>query len=197
VTGEPPASNADLVRVLTLLGSATQPGRLHRALAEASERTGADVDAELLDLAEMKIALADGRPPETLGDDTADLLARLDAAHALIIATPVYRGSLTGTLKNALDQTPVAILRGKPIGLVAMGATDHHFLGAERHLRDILAFFGAFVAPVAVYLTSADFADGVPSESAATRLDALIETVIGLTRSVPRDVATRLAPFAR
>jgi FMN reductase len=57
----------------------------------------------------------------------------------VLLATPVYRGSLTGTLKNLLDHVPVGALQGKPVGIVAMGATDHHFLGAERHLRDVAA----------------------------------------------------------
>jgi FMN reductase len=184
--------------LLVLLGSATPPGRLHRALSDAVERArGSGIDAELLDLALLRIAPADGREPESLGDDTASLVARLDAADAVILATPVYRGSLTGTLKNALDQTPVPALRGKSIGLVAMGATDHHFLGADRHLRDILAFYGTLVAPVGVYLTSADFRDGVPSDSAATRLDGLFETVVGLARVVSAELATRLSPLAR
>ena len=49
-----------------------------------------------------------------------------------------------------------------------MGASDHHYLGAERHLRDVLAFFGAIPMPVAVYLNGGDFDDGVPGERAAT-----------------------------
>ena len=190
-------STDSTVDVVVVLGSATPPGRLHRALTESIDRRPDGVNAELLDLAELRIAPADGRPIDSLGDDTADLVARLDAADAVILGTPVYRGSLTGTLKNALDQTPVGALRGKPIGLVAMGASDHHFLGADRHLRDILAFYGALVAPVAVYLTSSDFADGVPSDSAAARLDALLETAVELSRAVPIEVAAKLAPFAR
>jgi FMN reductase len=190
-------STDSTVDIVVILGSATPPGRLHRALTESIDRRADGVNAELLDLAELRIAPADGRPIDSLRDDTADLVARLDAADAVILGTPVYRGSLTGTLKNALDQTPVPALRGKPIGLVAMGASDHHFLGADRHLRDILAFYGALVAPVAVYLTSSDFADGVPSDSAAARLDALLETAVELSRAVPIEVAAKLAPFAR
>jgi hypothetical protein len=58
-------------------------------------------------------------------------------------------------------------LFAKPTGIVSMGATLHHFLGADRHLRDVLAFYGALVAPVSVYLTSSDFVDGVPSVASA------------------------------
>jgi FMN reductase len=59
-----------------------------------------------------------------------------------------------------------------------MGASDHHFLGAERHLRDVLAFFGAVVMPVAVYLNNGDFEDGQPGERAETALDHLFAATV-------------------
>lgn len=170
------------MRLVAVLGSATAPGRLHRAIHEALERAalGGSASVELIDLARARIAAADGRPPEVLGDDTAATIAVLAAADAVLLATPVYRGSLTGTLKNLLDHVPVEALRDTPVAIVAMGASEHHYLGAERHLRDILAFFGALVAPTAVYLSSRDFEDGVPSARAEAALDAVIATVLAL-----------------
>ena len=41
----------------------------------------------------------------------------------MLLASPVYRASFTGALKNLLDLTPVEALRAKPVGIVAMGAT--------------------------------------------------------------------------
>ncbi len=169
------------MRLVVVLGSATAPGRLHRALAEAVERAeGNGTSVELIDLAERRIAPADGRPPEALGDDTAALVAAIAAADAVVLATPVYRGSLTGTLKNLLDHVPVEALRDKPVAIVAMGASEHHHLGAERHLRDVLAFFGALVVPTAVYLSSRDFEDGAPAERAAHDLDAALASALVL-----------------
>ncbi|HVX32174.1 MAG TPA: NAD(P)H-dependent oxidoreductase [Solirubrobacterales bacterium] len=160
--------------VRVVLGSTTKPGRLHRALAGAIERAEErGTSADLLDLGTLRLGFADGTPPEQLADDTAATIAAIEAARALIVATPVYRGSLSGSLKNLLDLTPVAALQGKVVGLVAMGASDHHFLGAERHLRDVLAFFGAVTMPVAVYLNNRDFEDGEPGEGARTALDDL------------------------
>jgi FMN reductase len=147
---------------------------MHRALAGAIERSVArGTGSDLLDLGTVEIGFADGTPPEDLADDTAAAIAALDAAKALILATPVYRGSMTGSLKNLLDLAPVPTLQGKVVGLVAMGASDHHHLGAERHLRDVLGFFGSVAMPVAVYLNGADFTDGVPGERAEAALDQL------------------------
>ena len=110
------------MRLLAVLGSATAPGRLRRAVAEALERAAGGA-VELIDLAERRIAPADGRPPDQLGDDTQATLAAIAGADAVVLATPVYRGSLTGTLKNLLDHVPVEALGDKPVAIVAMGAT--------------------------------------------------------------------------
>jgi NAD(P)H-dependent FMN reductase len=49
-----------------------------------------------------------------------------------------------GAPKNATDLTPFPALRGDtPVALLAVGGSHHHYLGAERHLRDVLSFFGA------------------------------------------------------
>jgi FMN reductase len=161
----------DAVDLRVVLGSTTPPGRLHRAVEGAIERSG--TEADLFDLGTHTIGFADGTPAGDLDDDTGAAIAAVESAGALIFATPIYRGSMTGSLKNLFDLMPVPALQGRVVGLVAMGASDHHHLGAERHLRDVLAFFGAVVMPVAVYLDNRDFEDGVPGERAATALDEL------------------------
>ena len=174
------------MRLVAVLGSATPPGRLHRAVAEArraSGRAARAVGVELIDLAERRIAPADGRPPTALDDDTAATVEAIAGADAVVLATPVYRGSLTGTMKNLLDHVPIEALRDTPVAIVAMGASEHHYLGAERHLRDVLAFFGALVVPTAAYLSGRDFADGVPDERAAGELDAAIASALALARA--------------
>jgi FMN reductase len=182
VSIDTPASEP--VRLIAILGSVTAPGRLRRALEEALARAERHTGArtQLLDLADLQIAFADGRPPESLLDDTAAVIELVTAADAVLLATPVYRGSLTGALKNLLDQLPLESLEGKATAIVAMGNTQHHFLGAERHLRDVLAFFGAVLSPVASYLAAEDFSDGAPGERASAELDALLASTIELAR---------------
>jgi FMN reductase len=168
-----------------LLGSATPPGRLHRALRTAADRATARhpvLTVTTIDLAELSLPFADGRPPE---GDTAELVDTIAGADAVLLATPIYRGSLTGTLKNALDHLPVPALRDTPVAIASMGASDHHFLGADRHLRDILTFFGALVPPTSAYLTARDFTDGAPGEDALARLDALIDAALSLVGTGP------------
>lgn len=170
-----------MTSIAAILGSVTPPGRLSSAISGALERaTAAGHVTTLLDLGQLSLGFADGRPLGQLADDTPKLVHAVQDAEAVILATPVYRATLTGALKNALDLLPIEALQGKPVGVVAMGATLHHFLGAESHLRDILAWFGAWQLPTGVYLSSADFVEGALTGEAAASLDELLTALVGL-----------------
>ena len=176
-----------MTRLVAVLGSVTPPGRLHSAAGaalEAAREIDAAVEGELIDLATRRLGFADGRPIDQLTDDTPAVVRRIAAADAVLIASPVYRGSFTGALKNLLDLLPVEALQGKACGIVTMGATPHHYLGADRHLRDVLAWFGALVAPASVYLTSTGFKDGALGDSGRSELRALVQTVLTLERAL-------------
>ena len=170
-----------MTKIVAILGSVTPPGRLSSAVSGALAQAAASGhDTDLLDLGQLKLGFADGQPIEQLDDDTPKLVATVSAAEAVLLATPIYRATLTGALKNALDLLPIEALQGKPVGVAAMGATLHHYLGAESHLRDILAWFGAWQLPTSVYLSSADFVDGKLTEAAAQSLDQLISVLATL-----------------
>lgn len=185
-----------MAKLVAVLGSVTPPGRLHRALNAGLESTRTSFprwEADLIDLADYRISFADGRPLDQLGDDTSAVVGRIVAADAVILATPVYRASFTGALKNLLDLTPLEAFSGKPCGIVAMGATQHHYLGVDSHLRAVLAWFGALVAPNSVYLTSSEFVDGQPREAAVTEVRELMRSVLTLQIAL-RELSHPLGP---
>jgi FMN reductase len=189
------------LRLLVVLGSVTPPGRLRHALERAiarSQDSDLELEIELIDLAEQHVAFSDGSDPSEPDDDSAALIAAVSEADALLFATPIYRRSMTGALKNLFDLLPVPALDGKVVALAAMGASDHHFLGAERHLRDVLSFFGALVTPVSVYLTGADFpaSSGIPSERAVAALDELIAGAAALASRTREDTPLGPSPLA-
>ncbi len=172
-----------MATLTAILGSVTPPGRSLRAL-EYVLRVARESDPALecvgLNLADYRISFADGRPPDTFGDDTGTAVAQIQNAAAVVLFSPVYRGSFSGSLKNLLDHLPVDALRGKPCGIVAIGATHHHYLGVDWHLRDVLAWFGALLAPTSVYLASTDFAEGAPTDAARHELAELTRSVLWL-----------------
>jgi NAD(P)H-dependent FMN reductase len=171
---------------LAVVGAVTAPGRLNAAVAQAVETAAGapGVSASLLNLAEHRMSFADGRPLDRYGDDTAAVVGRLAAADVVLLASPVYRATFTGALKNLLDLTPVEALRGKPVGIVAMGATLHHYLGIDWQLRAVLGWFGALVPPTSVYLESSHFRDGkLADETARGALTDLVAALLDLARA--------------
>lgn len=171
------------VRVEIVLGSVTPPGRMHGAVLGSAQRaTGAGFgDVAVLDLADVRAGFAGGAPLPDEG--MAEAVERLRAADAVVFASPVYRGSFTGVLKNFLDLLPLDALEGKPAGILAMGNTREHSLGVERQLRDVLAWFGVVAAPTSVFLSAADFEAGVLQPGPSADLDALVVTVVQLAAS--------------
>jgi FMN reductase len=144
------------------------------------------VAVDILTLAEAPVEICDGRALEAYGEATRRAVARIAAAHAVLIGAPVYRASFPGVLKNLLDIVPVEALQNKPVGIVAMGGSPHHYLAVDSQLRAVLAWFGALVAPTGIYVTGGDFRDGqLASDSARNDLAALTGTLITLMRLDP------------
>ncbi|MGH7036933.1 MAG: NADPH-dependent FMN reductase [Stellaceae bacterium] len=177
---------AETATLLMLVGAATPPGRLAAAIAWAAETVRHRDDAPavaILNLAETAIEVCDGRPLAAYGEATRRAVALIAAAGAVLIAAPVYRASFPGVLKNLLDITPVEALQNKPVGIIAMGGSPHHYLAVDGQLRPVLAWFGALTAPTSVYLTGGDFRDGrLVSDTARQDLSALTGTLIALAR---------------
>src|ERR1039457_7060965 len=105
------AAGSIVAKLVAVLGSVTPPGRMLNALKWTlqvrSSPGGSDFETDLINLADYRVAFADGRPPEQYKDDTASIVARVGEADAVILASPVYRGSFTGALKNLLDHLPI------------------------------------------------------------------------------------------
>lgn len=173
--------------LLMLVGAATPPGRLAAAIdfaAAAARSADGALTVDILSLADVPVDICDGRPMEKYGATTQDAVKRVVSAGAVLIAAPVYRASYPGVLKNLLDITPVEAFRNKPVGIVAMGGSPHHFLGVDWQLREVLTWFGALVAPTSVYLTGGDFQDGkLASEGGRNDMAALVETLTTLMRA--------------
>lgn len=174
-----------MTRIVAVLGSVTPPGRLHAAVTGAAVRAqAAGADVEVLDLAQFRLDFVDGRPASEHDDDSQRVIDIVLPADAVILASPIYRASYTGALKNVLDWLPLEALRDKPVGIVAMGTSQYHYLAVDGPLREVLAWFGALVAPTSVYLTAADFEDGKLTANASHAMDELFATVTTLATAL-------------
>jgi chromate reductase, NAD(P)H dehydrogenase (quinone) len=87
----------------------------------------------------------DGVRPEAV----EDFLAEVEAADALLIATPEYNASLPGGLKNALDWAsrpfPDNVLREKPSAVIGASTGLFGAVWAQAEVRKALKASGAHV----------------------------------------------------
>lgn len=167
------------IQVAIIIGAATPAGRLAQAIRISAAYTRSiGCLAHVIDLGKVRPEYCDGRPIREYGKATQKAIGRVRRAACVIIASPVYRASYTGILKNFLDVLPLEALQGKPVGIVAMGGSNHHYLGVDWQLRCTLSWFGAVVAPTSVYLTPQDFSSGkLKSTQALTGLRELIDSL--------------------
>ena len=166
--------------VLGISGSVARSQRT-RALVELAlegARSSGGVQSELVDLSDATLEFADGRRPEEYAPPTRAVLARMQAADAFILGTPMYRGGMTGALKNLIDLVPKEYMAGKAAGLIATGASLHHYLGVDLGLRTALAFFQMHVVPASLYGANFQLVDGRPDDARLT------EQTLGLGRDV-------------
>lgn len=141
-----------MMRVLGLAGGPEAGGRTSTATAAVlAGAASLGATTELLELG---------------GTDGPGAAALLDAADAIVVASPVYRATYSSLLKGVLEATErgkwgesTAPLRGKTAAIVMTGASPHHFL-ALGDLRNVLAgFFAVQVLSPGLYLDHSAYVD--------------------------------------
>ncbi len=141
-----------------------------RALATA-EAAGATT--ELLDLREYDLPMFD--PDRDEPGDSARLTADVDAADSILLASPMYHGSYSGVLKNAIDYCGFDEFEAKTVGLLAVSGGSFPLTTLE-HLRSVCRALNAWVIPhqAAIPNGRQAFADGeIVDERTADRVDTL------------------------
>ncbi|SFK37420.1 FMN reductase [Halobacillus dabanensis] len=108
-------------------------------------------ETKMVDLENYELQFVDGRPSEEYNDDMKTLIREIEEADAYVIATPVFQGSIPGTLKNVFDAVSPLAMRYKPVSIVANGGTLQHHLVVENQLKPILNYFRCMVTPNYVY----------------------------------------------
>jgi FMN reductase len=172
-------------------GNIARPSSTRRFVESVSgslaERAG--LAHVVFDVDDLGPSLFAARSAADLDPAARKVIRTMIEAEALVIGSPTYKGSYTGLFKHVIDLLDPSDLRGKPIVLTATGGGDRHSLVVEHQLRPLFAFFEAFVLPTAIYASSRDFTDGVPSLAIAKRVDqALAEASILLSARYPAPV---------
>ncbi|MFC6942008.1 NADPH-dependent FMN reductase [Salinirubellus sp. GCM10025818] len=142
-----------------------------RRVLDAAESRGATTD--LIDLRSLDLPVYDG---DAGGAGDADELARrVREADAVLLATPVYHGSYSAPLKNALDYCGFDEFEHTTVGLLAVAGGSFPTTALE-HLRSVCRSLNAWVLPhqAALPNVSSRFEGGeLVDETMAERVDTL------------------------
>ena len=178
------------MKLLGVSGSPSAPSKTLLAVEAVIEHARSSypgTDASVINLRDRDVILSDGRDPVGYEGDTRAVIDEVIAADALVFGTPMYRGGYTGRLKNLFDVLPNDALEGKPVGLVATGGSDHHFLAIEHELKPLVGFFRAYAVPGAVYAHDGHFDGGaLVDDGIRRRVGQLAGTLVEFATRMPR-----------
>jgi chromate reductase len=174
------------MRVLTISGS-LRPDSLNTLLLRAAEEQ-APAGVQLVRFAELAAIPPFHGERSDPGESPAavrELREQIEAADAVLIATPEYNGSIPGVLKNALDWVstpfPDNVLRGKPVAVIGASTGGYGGMWAQAELRKVLGLTGARVVNGDLSLARAHehFDDaGTLAAPHDTRLAQVLDTLL-------------------
>lgn len=113
-----------------------------KSVGHGVETTGAEF--ELITLADYNF------PPLKVGSDTpedaSEITEKIRDSDGIILGTPVYHGSFSGSLKCAIDYCGFDEFEGKTVGLVAVAGGSFPTSGLM-HMRTVCRSLNAWVLP--------------------------------------------------
>ena len=113
-----------------------------KSVGHGVETTGAEF--ELITLADYNF------PPLKVGSDTpedaSEITEKIRDSDGIILGTPVYHGSFSGSLKCAIDYCGFDEFEGKTVGLVAVAGGSFP-TSALMHMRTVCRSLNAWVLP--------------------------------------------------
>lgn len=176
------------IKLFGISGSLSEESKTEEAVKKSLDFAGSlhpDVDTNLVALSAYDLDFCDGRNPDDYKGDSRIVIDKIVEADALIVGSPIYRGTYTGALKNLFDLIPNDALQGKAVGIIATGGSDHHFLAIEHQFKPIFGYFKSYTVPGGVYVTNRHYSNGNLSDpEILNRLENLAGDTIRLSRSL-------------
>lgn len=133
-SGETSVSALSLVGLSGNISSPSKTRALVRTALDLVEHR-LDSHSRLLEIEDFGPGLGQARRLPDLAEDAQAKIAQIAAADALIVATPIYKGSYPGLFKHLIDLLDPAVLLHKPVLIAATGGGERHALAVEHQLR--------------------------------------------------------------
>jgi chromate reductase len=149
-----------MTKVLAISGSLRRLSYNGGLLRAAAEHAPEGVQVEILEDLESLAPYNEDREGDR-PESVKALMARIEDADALLIATPEYNTTMPGQLKHLVDwgsrpYGPEAALYSKPTAVIGASKTDYGAMWAQDHLRKALGIAGARVSDVELSVARAD-----------------------------------------
>src|SRR3954453_15192375 len=180
-----------LHRVVGIAGNLKRPSRT-RALVGAVAPPLArrrNVALAIYDLLDAGPGLGAAYARADLTPEAARVVEAIETADALVVGTPVYKGSYTGLFKHLFDLVDPGALTNKPVVLTATGGGPRHALVVEHQLRPLFGFFTALTVPTAIYASDEDFRGSVLVKDQTLDRVAVAARQLSQFLGAPEDVA--------
>lgn len=181
--------NNDILNIVAVSGGLNTPSKteslIQNILDELADAT--PIKVHFIKLSEIGHLLGGAIYRHQLPQRVQDDLAKIEAADALIVGTPVYRASFTGLFKHLFDFVEQTALVDVPVLLAASGGSERHALVLEHQLRPLFSFFQAQTLPIGVYATDKDFTPEytVKSEELKARITLAVARALPILEWAP------------
>ena len=170
------------IHVAAICGSLRGNGITRMALTYAldgARELGATT--HLIDLREYDLVFCDGSSDYPA--DVQRLRRDVREAQGLLIGTPVYHGSYSGVLKNALDLMGFREFEGRVVGLVGVAGGSSGAMVTLANLRTVFRSLHSWVVPDEVSISKSD---SVFSSAGVCNDEPICDRLLNLGRQVAR-----------
>lgn len=157
-----PAAEGEIVLVSAGVGTPSSTTTLATQIGEgvrrAAARRGRAERVSLIALRDLSADLGTFNGTGRLTEELRSALDRVARARAVVAATPVYKGAMSGLFKSFWDAAPDDVAVGKPVILAATAGTPRHSLVPDSQMRELFAYLRALPLPTSVFAATDDLA---------------------------------------
>jgi NAD(P)H-dependent FMN reductase len=163
-----------------IISCSLHPRSLSRVLARRLETYMPAAETDFLDLAELPLPICDGSSAYSK-DEVKVLAAKVEAAHGIIVASPIYNYDVSAAAKNVVELTGRA-WSGKVVGLLCAAGGRTSYMAGMPFLNSLMLDFRSFVLPRFVYAPGLVFGkEQVIDEELDLRIQELAGELVRVT----------------
>lgn len=182
-------------KVIVFSGSFNRPSKTTALVNYIGKEVAKKFGTEVVtyDLLDVGNTLGLAQRADKLEPKGKQIIEELTLADALVIGSPVYKGSYPGLFKHFIDLIEPERLYGKPVLLSATGGGDRHALMVEHQLRPLFGFFMAHSLPTAIYAAARDFGPNneIQSQDLVSRIAKAVDQFAPFLKKQPADSASQ------